>query len=121
MIVQVYHQDQTVGHVHVADVYIPDGAFTSEMSACETAYMFTQNIMGSWSMGPEYADGTVNEDYNPAVTRVVCLPVYNGKQVGLRSSMMGDVFSVDGAHYLCRSFGFKKIETGAERSAPLFQ
>jgi hypothetical protein len=127
MIVQVWHQEQDTGHVHVADVYIPDHAFTSDLSACEpvshaaceTAYMFTQNIMGSWSVGPEYADGTLNEDYNPAVTRVVALPVYNGKQCGLRSSMMGDIFSINGVHYLCRSFGFKRIETGAAHAALL--
>jgi len=109
MIVQVLHSEGS-SLVHVADVYIPDRDFTSDLDACETAYGFTQNIMGSWSIGPEYEDGILNEDYNPAVTRVACLPVYAGKQYGLRSSMVGDVFNIAGRHYVCASFGFKSYE-----------
>lgn len=111
MIVQVLYNDSAL--VHVADIYIPDRDFTNDLDACETAYQFTQNISGSWSVGPEYEDGRMNEDYNPAVTRVVCLPVYNGKQRGLRSSMMGDIFAINGRRYECAMVGFKEVELAA--------
>ena len=93
--------------VRVAEVTIP-AEITSETGACEYAYRWTQNLMGSWSI----QDG--NADNNDNVKRLV--PLHEGG-MGLRSSMMGDHFIVhsdnawshseEGQVYECAMLGFE--------------
>ena len=93
--------------VRVAEVTIP-AEITTESAACEYAYRWTQNIMGSWSI----QDG--NADNNDNVKRLV--PLHEGG-MGLRSSMMGDHFIVhsdnawshseEGQVYECAMLGFE--------------
>lgn len=93
--------------VRVAEVTIP-AEITTESAACEYAYRWTQNIMGSWSI----QDG--NADNNDNVKRLA--PLHEGG-MGLRSSMMGDHFIVhsdnawshseEGEVYECAMMGFE--------------
>ena len=93
--------------VRVAEVTIP-AEITTESGACEYAYRWTQNIMGSWSI----QDG--NADNNDNVKRLA--PLHEGG-MGLRSSMMGDHFIVhsdnawshseEGEVYECAMMGFE--------------
>ena len=82
------------------------------------AFRLTNNIEGSWSMGPEIeVDGemVVNEDYDNRVEVKKELHINyhgDGKTLGLRSTSSGDVF-FDGVnhHFLCpRHGGVKKID-----------
>jgi hypothetical protein len=91
--VEVYH-----GPVHVASVETPE---TGE-DALEYAYQATQNIEGSWSRPG-------NPDYREYVTVRAPLPFYDGRTMGLRSSMMGDRLVLDGTTYEVASFGFKQV------------
>jgi len=96
MQVYVYHaernretgdiEDQTL----VAEVNLPS-SITDQNEALEYAFRWTQNIMGSWSRD-DIAD---NPDYNPNhVNRIAPL---NEDGMGLRSSMMGDLFEIETA------------------------
>tara|TARA_B100001939_G_C16869156_1_gene585531 strand:+ start:267 stop:695 length:429 start_codon:yes stop_codon:yes gene_type:complete len=97
--------------VRVAEVTIP-AEITTESEACEYAYRWTQNIMGSWSI----KDG--NADNNDNVKRLA--PLHEGG-MGLRSSMMGDHFIVhsdnawshseQGEVYECAMMGFEHMYT----------
>jgi hypothetical protein len=92
--VEVYH-----GPVHVASVETPE---TGE-DALEYAYQATQNIEGSWSRPG-------NPDYREYVTVRAPLPqTALGQERGLRSSMMGDRFVLEGTTYEVASFGFKEV------------
>lgn len=71
--------------------------------ALEYAYRWTQNIMGSWS-------NKIGEDANDNVTVLH----YNNSGMGLRSSMVGDTFTVydendNFTKYKCMPMGFEKI------------
>lgn len=90
----------------VAKVAVKDSLIT--MEALEVAYRLTQNLEGSWSMG-EYIDGKLNPDWHPAVEVLQPLEVIKGQEWGHRSSMIGDVFLVDGREYQVDTFGFKRI------------
>lgn len=59
----------------------------------EYAYVATQNVFGSWSMG-EYLDGIKNEDYNPNIILLEELEEYQGKPCGFRSTSVGDFMYV---------------------------
>ena len=93
--------------VRVAEVTIP-AEIKGHTAACEYAYRWTQNIMGSWSI----EDG--NADNNDNVKRLA--PLHEGG-MGLRSSMMGDHFIVHGDNawshsetgevYECAMLGFE--------------
>jgi hypothetical protein len=97
--------------VRVAEVTIP-AEIKSESEACEYAYRWTQNIMGSWSI----KDG--NADNNDNLKRLA--PLHEGG-MGLRSSMMGDHFIVhsdnawshseQGEVYECAMMGFEHMYT----------
>lgn len=79
-------------------------SFTDVNEALEYAYRYTNNVDGSWSMKS-------GSDANDDVTVVAPLhETSDGKKMGLRSSMMGDRFEVDGVEYRVAAFGFKKIE-----------
>lgn len=105
--IEIHHasHEGTGDFVHVANVCDhTEGAGIND--SLEYAWLRTNNIHGSWSRG-EFIDGAPNGDYSSDVERIVALPVVEGKLFGLRSSMMGDVFVIDGKRYVVASFGFK--------------
>ena len=116
MIVKVVHFDtETSAFVTVAVVNVPEHQLgfnkNPEKDACEYAFARTQNIFGSWSRGPTYEDGEHNEDYSENVQVIEPLPrVGFGRAWGLRSSMIGDLFVVNGNIYICKTFGFELYE-----------
>jgi len=81
--------------VAIVDAY----AFNKVEEALEYAWRYTNNVMGSWSL-------KIGEDANDDVT--VLQQREDG--MGLRSSMMGDRFEVDGVDYRVAIAGFKKVE-----------
>jgi len=86
--------------VALVDAY----AFNEVEEALEYAYRYTNNVDGSWSM-------KIGADANDDVTVLAPLHVTkDGRTMGLRSSMMGDRFEVDGVDYRVAVFGFKKVE-----------
>jgi hypothetical protein len=93
----------------VAFVDVPDG--TDAMDACEYAYRWTNNVMGSWSIKEktlELSNGETmeNGDYNDAVT--VMAPLHEGG-MGLRSTSMGDQMLVGNKKYKVAMFGFEAV------------
>jgi hypothetical protein len=94
IIVQVHHnQTGSALYEHVANV-----SYQGEdvEHALDYAWERTQNIDGSWSRGITYPDGQRNADYSAHIERLAPLPVYDGKTFGLRSSMVGDRFVIEG-------------------------
>ena len=114
MHVKVIHFDiETKKSSCVAFVNVPDyqlGFKTPEIDACEYAFARTQNIFGSWSKGPQFEDGSHNEDYSENVEVIAPLETYMGRTLGHRSSMIGDLFVVNGNIYMCKTFGFELYE-----------
>lgn len=110
MKVQVHHHDAEIGKlVHVANVEY-DGELHN---ALDYAWEHTQNLWGSWSR-PEFIGGRSNGDYCENVEVIAPLPVHDGKVFGLRSSMVGDVFAVEGhGAFKVASFGFEPVEVPA--------
>ena len=86
------------GFTPVAEVNFPDGHNTTDV--LEYAYRWTNNVMGSWSL-------KIGEDANDDVTVLV----KREDGMGLRSSMMGDRFEIDGVDYRVAMVGFKEVET----------
>ena len=78
----------------VAEVSVNKGA---DLEAnIDFAYRLTQNLEGSWSKGRYFSNGQVNEDYSPYVKTIA--PLYtdkDGKEWGLRSTSMGDVYVLE--------------------------
>jgi hypothetical protein len=107
MKVQVYHLDfGKPPAVLVAEITVDKP--TSEIErALDIAYMRTQNIGGSWSMGPYLPGGDTNVDFHGSIRRIAPLHVLEGRSYGLRSSMVGDVLVVDGDAYRVVAFGFE--------------
>ena len=91
--VEVYH-----GPVHVASVETP---YADPYDALEFAWRYTQNISGSWSRPG-------NPDHRDAVTVRAMLPIIDGREYGLRSSMMGDRFIFEGVTYVVAACGFEE-------------
>ena len=114
MLVKVVHFDATTSALDtVAVVNVPQhqlGFKEAELDACEYAFARTQNVFGSWSMGPAFEDGEHNEDFSENVDVVMPLVTAGGRKYGHRSSMVGDVFVVNDNVYLCDSIGFKLVE-----------
>ncbi len=114
MLVKVIHFDATTSAMDtVALVNVPKhqlGFTEAELDACEYAFARTQNIFGSWSMGPTFEDGTSNEDFSENVEVIQPLATFNGKAYGHRSSMVGDLFVVNGNIYMCKGCGFELYE-----------
>ena len=106
MKVTVFYKDfETNSFTRVAVV---NADTTNEKAALEYAYRWTQNIMDSWSLKME-------NDGNDDVEVVGELPVVDGKTYGLRSSMVGDRFYVEGGEaYECAVLGFKVLPTVEE-------
>ena len=72
--------------------------FNDVNEALEYAWRYTNNVMGSWSL-------KIGEDANDDVEVLV----KREDGMGLRSSMMGDRFEVDGVDYRVAMAGFKKV------------
>ena len=109
----IYFDPATSAMDTVALVNIPKhqlGFKEADMDACEYAFTRTQNIFGSWSMGPTFEDGEQNEDFSENVEVIMPLMTVNGRKYGHRSSMIGDIFVVNGNIYVCDTFGFKLYE-----------
>ena len=70
--------------------------------ALEYAYRYTNNIAGSWSK-------KIGADANDDVTVLV----EREDGLGLRSSMVGDRFEIDGVDYRVGFAGFKPVELEA--------
>ena len=114
MLVKVIHFDATTSAMDtVALVNVPKhqlGFKEADMDACEYAFARTQNIFGSWSKGPQFEDGTNNEDFSENVEVIQPLLTVGGKEYGHRSSMVGDLFVVNGNIYICKGIGFELYE-----------
>jgi hypothetical protein len=114
MLVKVIHFDATTSAMDtVALVNVPKhqlGFNSDEQDACEYAFARTQNIFGSWSMGPQFEDGQHNEDFSENVEVIQPLLSCGGKTYGHRSSMVGDLFVVNGNIYMCKGCGFELYE-----------
>ena len=97
--IQVYHGEQLVAEVMT--------------DSLDTAYYMTQNIMGSWSktrlVFNENGVLVENEDFHPEVQVKAPLHVHNGREYGLRSTMVGDVLVRDGVKYRVKFVGFEQI------------
>lgn len=118
MLVKVVHFDAATNALEtVANVNVPKHQLgfnkNSEIDACEYAFARTQNVFGSWSQGPSFEDGEHNEDFSENVQVVQPLTTFNGRKLGHRSSMIGDLFIVNGNIYMCKTFGFELCEREA--------
>lgn len=84
LVIRVYHREQ-LGTQLVAEVMTND---------LEDAYRMTQNIEGSWSRTRLLFDRNnrlvENPDFHPEVQVLAKLPVFNGEEYGLRSTMVND-------------------------------
>ena len=94
---------EVLGYTPVALVNAVDINNVNE--ALEYAWRYTNNVDGSWSM-------KIGSDANDNVTVLADLPVSKrtGNPMGLRSSMMGDRFEIDGVEYKVAMSGFKQVE-----------
>lgn len=114
MKVKVIHFDiETKEFVPIALVNVPSyqmGFHAGDTDALEYAFTVTQNIFGSWSKGPQFEDGEINEDFSENVEVLAPLPTYLGRTLGHRSSMVGDLFVVNGNVYICKGIGFELYE-----------
>ena len=107
----------TITVIHAA--FLEDGetptavakVFTEDMDlfqATEYAYRYTNNIDGSWSM-------KIGEDANDRVQVIEPLIQHEGKQYGLRSTIVGDVLLVDDGegfrdYFRVAGFGFEPCD-----------
>lgn len=126
---KVYHKAFEPEAAHVANVYIDSDVPT--LKALEEVFRKTNNVEGSWSLGPkltryedEYDDSyepftqpkTIEEDnldYFKNVEVVKYLRLNNDddlmKYYGHRSTSVGDYVVVDGRTYTCENFGWGGI------------
>ena len=109
----IYFDPATSAMDIVALVNVPThqlGFKEVELDACEYAFARTQNIFGSWSMGSTFEGGEHNEDFSENVEVLMPLVTVGDRKYGHRSSMIGDLFVVNGNIYMCDTFGFKLYE-----------
>ena len=106
MKITVFHNDFEGSFTRVAVVNAP---MADVNEALEYAYRYTNNVMGSWSM-------KIGGDANDAVEVTAPLHVTkDGRTMGLRSSMMGDRFYVEGDDaYEVAMCGFDVLPTVQE-------
>jgi hypothetical protein len=118
--IRVYHrtwtaEDEFTVLVHGAAVLNNPQELVAEVLTddLEEAYRMTQNIEGSWSkprlMFDEYDRLSENPDFHPEVWVKAPLHVVDGREYGLRSTMMGDIMEKDGVKYQVDFFGFKQV------------
>lgn len=102
--IQVYHHDfETRSNVLVAEVLT---------DSLETAYHMTQNLNGSWSKTRLVFENdrlVKNPDFHPEVQVMAPLHVVNGREYGLRSTMVNDIMVKDGKKYRVAMFGFEEV------------
>ena len=106
MKVTVFHKDfEDNSFTRVAVVNVPETYADDDSAALEYAYRYTNNVVGSWSMK---IGGDAND--NVEVTAPLHVSKKTGQTMGLRSSMMGDRFYVEGGDaYECAMFGFEAL------------
>lgn len=110
----VYFQKRDESVTRVAEVVIPAGMIAEE--ALEFVYGRLQNIRGSWSMGPTFEEcvqrrGAPNYDYSDAVKFVgEHFETEDGRKLGERSMMIGDLVVMDGKTYEVDFIGFKEYK-----------
>ena len=90
----------------VANVTIPKGM--DDQEALQYAYEWTNNKWGSWSIQCPEGMNEENADWNGYVDVLVDM---SKERLGLRSSMMGDIFLVDGKPWEVAHTGFTMMET----------
>ena len=103
--IQVFHRDfETNTDQLVAEVLT---------DSLETAYHMTQNLMGSWSktrlVFNQNDELVENGDFHPEVQVMAPLHVHNGREYGLRSTMVNDTMVKDGVKYRVAMVGFDQI------------
>ena len=109
-----YFQQRNGDVKRVAEISVPKGLETHD--ALEFVYMRLQNICGSWSFGPNFEGclermGLDNLDYNPAVKFVGEHPErFDGRKIGERSMMKGDLITFNGKTYEVAMFGFEEYK-----------
>jgi|TARA_B100001063_G_scaffold152242_1_gene142050 hypothetical protein len=96
MQIEVIHSAFEEEAEHVANVAAPQA---DVMEALEYAFRYTNNVEGSWSMK---VGGDANDDVD------VIKPLY--KDMGHRSTSVGDHMRVDGQLYIVANMGFKPVE-----------
>ena len=101
----VYHRDfETNTDVLVAEVLT---------DSLESAYHMTQNIYGSWSKTRLMFDQNdrliKNLDFHPEVQVMAPLHAVNGREYGLRSTMVNDTMVKDGKKYRVAPCGFEEV------------
>lgn len=93
-------------HQPIAKFEFSDEEVGSIDDALEMAYLHTQNLRDSWSQAG-------SQDAHPSLRLVQPREVYNGREMGHRSSMVGDqiAIAVVGEDYLYKvaGFGFERI------------
>ena len=87
---------------------------TTESEALDYAYRWTNTLEGSWSKKVAWLYDSSNKmfdngDFNVDVEVVAPLPKVDGKVFGLRSSMMGDKFVINGKEFAVATFGFDEV------------
>lgn len=109
-----YFQKHNGDVKRVAEITVPKGLETHD--ALEFVYMRLQNICGSWSFGPNFEGclermGLENPDYCEAVKFVGEHPErFDGRKMGERSMMKGDLIVLDGKTYEVAMFGFEEYQ-----------
>lgn len=103
MKVTVYYQDRETNSAN--RMCVVDCGDRNVDDSLEYAFRLTQNIHGSWS---KEDIGETNFDWSDDVTEIAPLQVIDGKEYGHRSSMVGDIFVVEGhGTYTVGVFGFE--------------
>jgi hypothetical protein len=99
-IVEVHHRQLLSGELlHVANVRT---GLEDDIEALEFAWRWTNNVHGSWSR----RDLAENWDDHSAVTVIAPLRTVGGQVLGHRSSMVGDIFVLDGKRFQVAAFAF---------------
>ena len=91
----------------VATITVPDNSETS----AELVYNLTQNKFGSWSKGP-FIESQENPDFDPRITPKgpFRINMATGKEMGHRSTSVGDIILIEDTAYMVDSFGFEIVK-----------
>lgn len=108
MKVAIIHKEPERKSFHVATVAFLEVGDMNTNDALNYAFRATQNINGSWSKG-EFVDGERNYDYDENITVMKELPIVKGRELGLRSTMVGDQILVGNNKYEVDFVGFKRV------------
>jgi hypothetical protein len=75
----------------------------TDTDALNLAWRHTNNVIDSWSRPG-------GEDAHESLELLEPLYIHDGREYGHRSSMVGDVFIVDGRRYTVDTFGFSEAK-----------